>query len=72
MKRLFKKLFNFNTGLFINEVTYFHSPDATYYTGYVVCQGFVLFGIPGYDRVGHFVDKEDAVEHMEAWSSSSN
>ena len=67
MKKIFKKLFNLNTGYFINQVPYDY--EGKTYTGYIVCQRYVLFGIPGYDRVGFFVDKDDADRHMELWQS---
>lgn len=67
MKKIFKKIFNLNTGYFVNPVPY--DWEGKTYTGYTVCQGYILFGIPGYSRVGFFVDKEDADGHMEIWQN---
>lgn len=69
MKNIFKKLFNLNTGYFINEVSYFY--EGRTYIGYVLCKGYVLFGIPGYDKIDCFVDKSDAYGHLEVYNAAN-
>ena len=58
MRKLFKKLFNTNTGYFLKSVVYFYEGKAQ--IGYILCKGYILFGISGYDRINYFVDKEAA------------
>jgi hypothetical protein len=55
---MLKKLFNSNTGYFIKEHPYWW--DNKLEMGYILCKGFILFGISGYDRVNVFVDKTEA------------
>lgn len=59
MKKLFKSLFNLNTGFFIKECLY--TASGRPHVGYVLCKGFKLFGIRGYDRIDVFIDKSDAL-----------
>lgn len=58
MKKFIKGLFNTNTGYFINTISYYY--ECKYYTGYILCKGFIIFGIPGYDRIEIFLNKNDA------------
>ena len=60
IKSLFEKVFNTNTGYFIKEVSYFYKGVNA--VGFILCKGYIMFGIPGYDRVGVFVDKAEAKE----------
>lgn len=60
IKSLFKKVFNTNTGYFIQTHLYFYGGKPA--VGYVLCKGYIMFGIPGYDRIGVFVDKAEAKE----------
>jgi hypothetical protein len=55
---MFKKIFNFNTGYFINETLYWYNGKLE--IGYVLCKGYILFGLFGYDRINVFVDKTEA------------
>ena len=59
MKKLFRFIFNPNAGYFIYTHPYTYQGELC--TGYVVCQRFVVFGIPGYDRLEYFFDKEMAL-----------
>lgn len=65
LKELFEKAFNTNTGYFIKKVIYWYQGRSE--VGYVLCRGFVMFGIPGYDRLGVFVDQEDAIRDLKIW-----
>ena len=58
----FKTLFNTNTGYFIDKLVYYYEGEP--YLGYILCQGYVLFVIPGYDRVGIYCDKESLLNSM--------
>ena len=60
IKSLFKKVFNTNTGYFIKEVSYFYEGKPE--VGYVLCKGYIMFGIPGYDRIGVYIDKSEVEE----------
>jgi hypothetical protein len=53
--KMLKKIFNTNTGYFIKKVTY--DFRGNYEIGYVLCKGYVIFGIPGYDVIGVYTDK---------------
>jgi hypothetical protein len=55
---MLKKLFNTNTGYFLNTLTYFYNGKVE--TGYILCKGYIMFGIPGYSRLNVFVDKNEA------------
>ena len=55
---MLKKLFNTNTGYFIKNQTY--SYEGKVEIGYILCKGYIMFGIPGYDRLNVFVDKNEA------------
>lgn len=57
LMKIFKWLFNENTGFFINSIPYDY--DGKTYIGFVICQGFRFFGILGYTRISHCVDKEE-------------
>lgn len=58
MKNLFKKLFNTNTGYFIKSVFYYYNGEN--HIGYIICKGYIMFGIPGYDRIEILIDKTEA------------
>lgn len=62
MKKFFKKIFNTNTGYYLIERVYEY--NCKIYIGYVLCQGYIMFGIPGYKRLGIFVDKSEADEAL--------
>lgn len=57
IKAFFRKGFNTDTGYFLKPVGY-----ARYETAYFLCKGWVMFWIPGYDRVYCFLDKREAEE----------
>jgi hypothetical protein len=56
--KLIKKLFNSNTGYFLNSHTYYYKEKEE--IGYILCRGYVMFGIPGYKRITMFTNKLDA------------
>ena len=58
MKKLFSKIFNLNTGTFIKELVYYYEGKA--YVGYIVCRGYILFGLFGYDRLEYCLTKKEA------------
>ena len=53
-----KRLFNFNTGYFLKERIYHY--DGKPCIGYILCKGYILFGLSGYDKIDVYVDKQDA------------
>ena len=60
-----KKIFNLNTGMFVNQRLYTYNGKP--HIGFELCQGFVLFGIPGYDRLYICHDKETLDETLEVF-----
>jgi hypothetical protein len=60
--KILKKIFNANTGYFIKNHTYYY--DGKPHVGYIVCRGYVMFGITGYDKVDIFVEKNEADEFI--------
>lgn len=58
MKKLIKKLFNLNTGYFLNTHPYYYKGEKE--IGYSLCRGYIMFGIPGYKRINIFTNKLDA------------
>jgi len=57
---MLKKIFNTNTGYFIKRVPY--QSEGRHYIGYVLCRGYIMFGIPGYDKIEVYTDKTEAEE----------
>jgi hypothetical protein len=55
---MLKKLFNSNTGYFLNTQTYYYKGN--FEIGYILCKGYKIFGIHGYRRLNVFVDKNEA------------
>ena len=62
MKQFIKLLFNLNTGYFINTYNYYH--NGILEEGYVICKGYILFGISGYDKVEFHYDLYLAKERL--------
>ena len=60
VRQMLKKIFNTNTGYFIKEVTY--DFRGNYEVGYVLCKGYLMFGIPGYDVVRVYTDKTEVLK----------
>ena len=60
VRQMLKKIFNTNTGYFIKTVVYFYREDSK--IGYVLCKGYLMFGIPGYDVVEIYIDETKARE----------
>jgi hypothetical protein len=58
------KIFNLNTGFFVNKRPYTHV-DGKNYVGYELCQGYVILGIPGYQRLDLCHDKNSLDETLE-------
>jgi len=59
VREMFKKIFNTNTGYFIKPHVYRYSE--TQEIGYILCKGYIMFGIPGYDRIEIYLDWEEAI-----------
>jgi len=62
MRRMLKKIFNTNKGHFIKEHIYDFGGKP--FIGYILCREYVMFGIPGYDRLGVYIDKADAEKEL--------
>jgi hypothetical protein len=60
VRKMFKKIFNTNTGYFIKTIVYFYKENSS--IGYVLCKGYLMFGIPGYDVVNIYTDEAEAKE----------
>ena len=50
-------LFNDNLGYFIKEFVY--QVDSDKYVGYILCQGYRLFGVYGYVKISHCFDMNE-------------
>ena len=63
-----KKIFNLNTGYFIKELIYDY--ESKYYIGYMICKGYIIFGIPGYDVIkdGYCCDFITLTEKLEKYN----
>lgn len=61
---ILKKLFNSNTGYFIN--THHYRYNCKNEVGYIVCQGYRMFGIFGFDRLEVFTDKKEAENYLKS------
>jgi hypothetical protein len=57
--KIINKFFNLNTGYFIQEITYPY--EGKLYIGYMICKGYVIFCIPGYDVIKYCCDKESLI-----------
>jgi len=68
LKEALKKAFNSNTGYFLNRVIYFWEGKSE--VGYVLCRGYVMFGIPGFDRVGVYFDYDEALRDLQIWKGT--
>lgn len=51
-----EKIFNMNTGYFVNNIQYNFCDKK--FIGYELCQGYIIFGIPGYSRIDACYNKE--------------
>jgi len=69
MRKIIKKLFNTNTGYFLESIPYYYEGEQ--YIGYVVRRGYIMFGIPGHTKVSIFLNKSDAESHVELWNNLS-
>ena len=63
MKKLFSKIFNSDTGSFIEEVVYFYEGKPL--IGYVVYRGYIMFGLCGHDTLGVFLTRDEAEKFIE-------
>jgi hypothetical protein len=61
--KLLKKLFNLNRGYWIE--THLYQYKGKLEIGYVLYQGYTIFGINGKDRINVYVDLKDAKEDLE-------
>ena len=57
---LIKKFFNLNTGYFIKIHNYYY--NGILENGHIICKGYILFGLFGYDRIEIHIDKKEAEE----------
>lgn len=57
-----KKLFNFNTGYFLKEHIYYY--EGKPYVGYVLCRGYIMFGISGHTKIDTYTNKKEAVDSL--------
>lgn len=64
----FKKIFNLNTGYFIKKLPYEY--ENKYYIGYMICKGYIIFGISGYDVIndGYCCDIGTLTERLEQYN----
>ncbi len=62
LKGIIRSLFNLNTGYFIKPVTYFYNGE--YNVGYILCKGYKIFGVTGYDRIDTFIDCKEAQDAL--------
>ncbi len=62
MKNLFKRLFNTNTGYFLESCVYKY--EGKYYIGYFLRKGYRLFGISGHDTIDSFLDMDSVNEYL--------
>ena len=46
---MLKKIFNLNTGYFVNNVTFDYEGKPT--LGFELCRGYIMFGVYGYDKL---------------------
>ena len=62
LKRIGRIFFDFNTGYFLKSVTYYYNGE--YHVGYILCRGWKIFGIHGYDRIKVFIDRIQAKDEL--------
>lgn len=62
LKKILNFFFNPNTGYYLNPVPYEYKGESC--MGYVLCKGYVILGIPGYERIDIFPDREEAEEAL--------
>lgn len=55
---MLRRIFNSNTGYFLNHHTYHYKGEEE--IGYILCRGYVMFGIPGYKKLSIFTNKSEA------------
>ena len=65
---LIRKFFNLNTGYFINTHNYFY--NGILEEGYIICKGYILFGLFGFDRIEIHTNKEEAEERLKVYLES--
>jgi hypothetical protein len=68
IKKFFKKIFNSNTGYFIESITYVYNDRIE--IGYVLYRGYIMFGISGHTRINVYVNKIDAESDMKKLSET--
>ncbi len=65
MKKLFKFLFNTDGGYFLKEVFYDYKGRTE--LGFIICKGYRMFGIFGYDKIaacGNIDDVNETVKRL--------
>jgi hypothetical protein len=68
MKKLFRKLFNTNTGSFITGVIYWYNGEDK--VGYALYREYVYFGIPGHTLIGLYLTKDEAISAKKKFDES--
>lgn len=64
------KLFNLNTGYFINNIRYYYNSKP--YLGFQLCKGYRIFGIPGYDTLALCCDRESLENELKVLNIKSS
>ncbi len=62
MKQIWKKFFNPNVGYYLKQVYYQYNDERC--VGYVICRGFIFFGLFGYDKIECCVDMREVNETL--------
>ena len=56
------RFFNLNTGYFIKSRLYEYNND--FCIGYLICRGYSIFYIPGYDVIAYCCDKDTLIRNL--------
>ena len=62
----------FNTNLGYTAIERFYMYNGKPSMGYVLVKNYVIFWIPGYDRISVFIDRESLEEYLELNSIKIN
>jgi hypothetical protein len=57
-------VFNPNTGYFLIKTPYIDTIAEEIEEYWILCQGYKMFGIDGYDRIGYFTDRNKAIKAL--------
>jgi hypothetical protein len=67
-RKLYRKLFNPNTGSFIEKVIYPYK--GKYKVGFALYREYVYFGIPGHALIGAYLTEEEAMSEKKKFDES--